>query len=393
MPHLHSLEPQERNVRQDLDGLACGSEALQTPIDVVFRHSGWQPDRTRIREALDRSGVPQTRLDHWDGCGADAWVLRDPENPERLRIASSTCKDRFCVPCADTRSARIGRRIRDKIATSAISFLTLTLADNDQDLSGLIDKLLRSFRSLRQWDRWRTAVAGGVAFIEVKWNAEKKRWHPHLHAIMSADYLPQAAIAERWRAITKTSYIVWITRPPNTETVIRYVTKYGSKPLDHAFVSDPDRLDEAIAALKGRHLAAVFGDWRGWALLDDDEHETWETVDSLSNLLRRAERGDPAALKIMERLRCTTPMATTATTDSRAPPDPPPAERRFTRNYQLSASYAASILPSSRISLGTERCFVPSASPDVKISAPITLTFSQAGIGSTSLYKPLAFRG
>ncbi len=320
MPPLHSLDPQERNVRQSDGHLACGPESPTTPIDVVFRHSGWQANRDRIRAGLERSGVAQARLDHWDGCGADAWVLRDPENPERLRIASTTCKDRFCVPCADTRSAKIGRRIRDKIACRQISFLTLTLADPEIDLTFLIDKILRCFRTFRQWPRWKAAVAGGVSFLEIKWNPQLERWHPHLHAIIEADYLDQAAISARWHEITGTSFIVDIRRPPRKEDVIRYVTKYGSKPLHPSFIKDADRLAEAIASLKGRHLATAFGSWRGWCLMDDDEHEKWLPVDTLSSLIRRERRGDPEAIKIMEQLRCMTPMATTTEQAPRAPP-------------------------------------------------------------------------
>lgn len=345
MPYLHSLEPQERNVRPSDGRLACGSDDPPPSIDVVFRHSGWQPARTRIRAALDRSGVAQSRLDHWDGCGSDAWVLRDPENAERLRIASSTCKDRFCVPCADTRSARIGRRIREKIDAAQISFLTLTLADNNLPLTDLLDKLIRCFRSLRQWSLWQAKVSGGVAFIEIKWNDKKQRWHPHFHIIMLSDYLPQKALSDRWHAITGTSFIVHIKRPKNSETVVRYVTKYGSKPLDHSFVNDSDRLDEAIASLKGRHLATAFGDWRGWCLTDDDDHESWLPVDTLSSILRRATRGDPEALKIMELLRCTVPMETAVPTQVRAPPSElsPDAQREHDLRLSASAAVALSI--------------------------------------------------
>lgn len=350
MPHLHSLEPQERNVGPDAGPLACGTENLVRDPDVTFRHSGWQPNRDRIRAALARSDVAQSRLEHWDGCGADAWVLRDPENAERLKIASSTCKDRFCVPCADQRSAKIGRRIRDKISATRISFLTLTLVDNDINLTGLLDKLLRSFRSLRQWPRWRTTVQGGVAFVEIKWNDNANRWHPHLHVIMEADYLPQAAIAERWHAITGTSFIVDIRRPPNVEHVIRYVTKYGSKPLDNSFVKNPDRLDEAIASLHGRHLATAFGAWRGWCLHDDDEHEKWLPVDTLSSLLRREARGDPEAIKIMEQLRCMTHKTTTTSPEPRAPPPTPTKPSQSLMNARHFATDAVANLLASRSS-------------------------------------------
>lgn len=321
MPDSYSLDPQERNVRPDAPPSACGSETSPPPVDVVFRHSGWQPQRDKIRAAIVRSDAPEGRLRSWDGCGADAWVLRDPENDQRLRIAACTCKDRFCVPCADSRSARIGRRIRDKIGPTQISFLTLTLADNDLSLTELLNKLLRSFRRLRTWSVWKREVVGGVAFVELKWSDKKQRWHPHVHAIMETGYIPQRSLSDRWCAITAGSFIVHIKRPENAETVIRYVTRYGSKPLDQSFIHDAERLDEALEALGGRHLCLAFGEWRDWCLTDDDEHEKWQVVDTLASLLAREARGDPKAIDIMERLRCTTRNKTTPLTEARAPPD------------------------------------------------------------------------
>ena len=321
MTDSYSLDPQERNVGTDAPPSSCGSEASPPPVDVAFRHSGWQPQRDKIRAAIARSDAPEGRLRSWDGCGADAWVLRDPENDHRLRIAACTCKDRFCVPCADSRSARIGRRIRDKIGPTQISFLTLTLADNDLDLKALLDKLLRSFRRLRTWSVWKREVVGGVAFVELKWNQKNGRWHPHIHAIMETGYIPQRSLSDRWREITAGSFIVHIKRPENSDTVIRYVTKYGSKPLDQSFIHDAGRLDEALAALHGRHLCMAFGEWRDWCLIDDDEHEKWQVVDTLASLLAREARGDPIAIDIMERLRCTTRKMNTPETEARAPPD------------------------------------------------------------------------
>lgn len=265
----------------------------------------------------------------------------------------------------------IGRRIRDKIDGRQISFLTLTLADDDLDLTSLIDKLVRWFRSLRQWPLWKRCVAGGVAFIEIKWNEAKQRWHPHFHVIMSAGYLPQKAIAERWHAITGSSFIVHIKRPKNSETVIRYVTKYGSKPLDQSFVANPDRLDQAIAALKGRHLATAFGDWRGWCLTDDDEHEKWLPVDTLSNLLRRAARGDPEAITIMEKLGCTIPMETTNETTARAPPQPLPATTVCQVNNR---AFARDVVMSLRSTLGNRSKVSHSASLASPIKKPIVST-------------------
>ena len=340
LPLSDSLEAQERNVGTPATLSSCASSGTRSDPGVSFRHSGWQDNRTRIREALVRCDAPESRLEAWDGCGCDAWVLRSKTDDGRLKIASATCKDRFCVPCADSRSHRIGNRVRAQVPPAGISFLTLTLVDADLSLTELLDKLVASFRSLRQWKRWRCNVAGGVAFIELKWNAKSDRWHPHMHVVMESDFLAQAAISDEWRRITGTSFIVDIRRPKNSETVIRYVTKYGSKPLNQSFVHDEERLDEAIASLKGRHLALAFGAWRGWAMTDDDEKEEWTPIDTLASLLRREARGDPDAMAIMEQLRCTTTRAILAPTNSRAPPSEPTLEEISLASARAIASTA-----------------------------------------------------
>ena len=320
LPDSYSLEAEERNVGVAETPSASAATRPLSPSDVTFRHSGWLPQRDRIRAALVRQSVPDGRLASWDTCGCDAWVMRDPENHSRLKICSSTCHDRFCIPCADSRSAKIGRRLRERVGADRISFLTLTLADNDVGLSGLIDKLLGSFRKLRTDKIWKRDVDGGVAFLEIKWNAKSSRWHPHLHVIMACGYLPQTWLSATWLRVTGTSFIVDIRRPTDAENVIRYITKYGSKPLDHSFVNDDDRLDEALEALHGRHLAIVFGDWRDWCLTDDDEHEQWEPIDTLSRLIARASSGDVEALSIMERLQCTILKVTTSEQQNKSPP-------------------------------------------------------------------------
>lgn len=340
LPDSYSLVPQETNVRSS-DGLAsCGTDGHAVAADVAFRHSGWQRNRGRIRSALVASSVPTARLDAWDGCGQDAWVLRSPDPPETFKIVSAKCKDRFCVPCSADRSTRLARRLRERIADMAVSFVTLTLADNNMPLEGLLDKLIASFRKLRQTDLWKRDVRGGVAFIELKWNPKKQRWHPHIHIIMDADHIPQRWLSDSWLAITHTSFRVDIRRADDNDHAIRYLCKYGAKPLHDGFVDDPDRLLEAITTLKGRHLCTVFGDWRDWRLTDDDEHEQWDRVDSLASLLRREARGDPEAQRIMEALRCTTHKTTTPATTPRAPPSNslPPIQFRVTT--PRSACYA-----------------------------------------------------
>lgn len=380
MSASYSLVPQERNVPVPADLPSCGIDDPPDPTDVVFRHRGWGRNRERIRAGLARSGVGQGRLDAWDACGADAWVLQSPEPPERFRIVSGKCRDRFCIPCSADRSAKLARRLRERIDDMDVSFLTLTMRDNDQDLAGLLDKLIASFRRLRQTERWKIAVRGGVSFIELKFNADKQRWHPHIHAIMDSTWIDQAWLSDEWLRITKTSFKVDIRRARNNEHAIGYLTTYGAKPLHAGFIDDDDRLDEAIACLKGRHLCTVFGGWRDWRLTDDDDHEQWDRVDSLRNLLRRERRGDPEAVRVMEHLRCQRTNTKAEPVKDRSPPPIPAAEDETPRTERRFAFDVASYLRSSQLTSSRALPSARNASSITEPISPVTLTFWAAGI-------------
>jgi hypothetical protein len=98
--------------------------------------------------------------------------------------------------------------------------------------------------------------------------------------------------------------------------VTHYITKYASKPLDPTVVRVPDRLDEAVVALKGKRLCMTFGLWRGYKLTEPPESGTWIQLGTLDEILEQAEQGDPAAQTALEALRVEYAPST------RAPPAP-----------------------------------------------------------------------
>ena len=144
--------------------------------------------------------------------------------------------------------------------------------------------------------------------MEVKYNDKAARWHPHLHIIMMADYIPKDDLIRAWFSISKDSFIVDIQRVNSIATTAFYVTKYASKPLNTSFANSPDLLDEAVKAIKGRRLCFAFGTWYGKALTDPDLDgddamdlidDTWEFFADLEELLQRANAGDPDARSII----------------------------------------------------------------------------------------------
>lgn len=266
-----------------------------------FRHSGWWRQRERIKESLFRTRQSDSRIRNFCTCGNASWVQKANDDQNRVRIISNHCHDRLCTPCAAGRSMRIREALLRQIGGEPVTFITLTLHGGKESLAELLDRLYRSFRALRLMPIWADAVAGGAAFLEIKWNEKRERWHPHLHIIAESKYMEQGHLTAAWRAITKDSFIVDIRKVRNESVVAGYVTKYVTKPLNTSFDRDPARLDEAVEALKGRRLCMCFGDWFGTPLsLAEDEEladdltdaHGWSNFLPLDTVIEGANAGD-----------------------------------------------------------------------------------------------------
>lgn len=276
-------------------------------LSACFRHSGWKMTRMRVFEALGRTGQSQARRRSFGECGSFSSIQQCTDDPLKFRVRCNHCHDRLCTPCATERSRTIRDVVMAHLPEGGISFITLTLAGADQGLSEKVDRLYRHFRALRAHPAWTEKVAGGVAFLEVKWSEKAKRWHPHLHLIAEAKYVDQAVLSDLWRGITKDSYIVDISRVKDRNSCGSYVAKYASKPLNTSFAGVPSLLDEAVASLKGRRLIFAFGSWYGTKLssLDDDELELddagkkWNHFAFLEDVLFAARAGGVDAMNVI----------------------------------------------------------------------------------------------
>ena len=306
-----SLDTTETSVRDQVEAFLSEKPAALNTLKiglwdswaVKWRHSGWKHIREKIHASLIRTDQTESRINAFCTCGTACTIERTNEGitPQQFRIRGSSCHDRLCTPCANTRSYRLQLALQSIMEGKRLSFITLTLAGKDAGLSEKIDRLYKGFRALRLHPTFANAVRGGAAFLEVKWSDKAKRWHPHLHLICDADFIDQGDLSAVWRGITKDSYIVDVRRVKQLEEAARYVTKYASKPLNTSFSNTPALLDEALIALKGRRLCFAFGDWYGTPLdfdtdelLDEDEvpSEGWHSFMPLEVAIQHANHGD-----------------------------------------------------------------------------------------------------
>lgn len=299
--HLAPVQAQE----EDLQWWASSAgQSIQDDdrTSVIFRHSGWHRVRRLIAEALYRTDQSFARQQEFKHCGSHAYVLRNCDDPEEYRIAGSCCRDRFCLPCGTERGCIIANNITDLIGTREIRFVTFTIKTHAEPLTQQLDKLYRSFQAIRRRGIWKQRVTGGVALLELKWSNRGDRWHPHLHCLIEGGWIDRKRLQRAWHEITGDSFVVDIRRPPNMQSVTRYVTKYVSKPFNSTFVNEREHLDEAILALKGRKLLVTFGRWRGKQLTSVPHDGTWEKVGDLMYIINRAAQGDEDCRAIMAKL-------------------------------------------------------------------------------------------
>lgn len=317
VPPPTSLVTTETTVRIDPDRYLAErgtAEEFKRPADLDenslssnFRHSGWRVTRRRVFDSLARTGQNPARRRSFGECGSFTTVQQSAEDPTKFRVRCNHCHDRLCTPCANERARTIRDIVLSHLPDGGISFITLTLAGKDQGLAEKIDRLYRHFRALRAHPIWSEKVAGGVAFLEIKWNEKAKRWHPHLHLIAEAKYFDQGQLSDLWRGITQDSFIVDISRVKDKNSCGSYVAKYASKPLNMSFANSPILLDEAVTALKGRRLVFAFGNWYGTKLssLDDDEFDLeadnagWHHFAHLEDLLLAARSGERDATNVL----------------------------------------------------------------------------------------------
>ena len=319
---LTPVPPQETPVEPKASPLPDVLPTRVITLCDTFRHSGWAADRLRVAVALVAARVPETRIDRFAACGGSYWVMRNTDDPDLFKVAPDYCHDRFCIPCGLLRQTTIRRNLHDRLRDAPHRFITLTVRHHDEGLAFLIKHLYDSFRRLRQRRLWKRFVFGGAAFLEIDWNAESRSWHPHLHIMAEGNYFDVMDLKQLWLGVTGDSTHVDIKLIRRKSDVVRYVTKYATKPLPPDVLRDNHHLTEAVCAIHGTRMILCFGTWKAWRLLDLPSEESWELFDHFTDVKIHALDGDTLCQSIVAMLRTADPKTGEfIALDSGPPPD------------------------------------------------------------------------
>lgn len=266
-------------------------------------HARWFNQWRRLVSAFADTNdeTLQKRAVRIDGCCRFPQVRRSASGGAVL--AMNGCRDRCCPRCAGIRGFAAKDKIRDLMRSmNAPRFVTLTLKHDNQGLKFMHDRLMKSFRRLRNSAFWKSHVRHGVYVVETTHTPGRNEWHVHLHLVVDGEFMAQKVLAKEWKSVTGDSMIVDIRAVHDREQTASYLCDYLSKPPTmNAWPAAT--LREFATAMHGRRIIGTFGVKSNPELdVTPKEAESHEThyVGSTTSIADRAAHGDETAKRAME---------------------------------------------------------------------------------------------
>ncbi len=284
-------------------------------------------------------------------CRRNAWFFKN-KHTNHLRVVSSRCKLRWCPICRD---------VCRMIVTSAVEgwlrhqlyakMLTLTMLHSDLPLREQIKLLYAAFRKLVRRVYFKRNVTGGVWFFQLKLNPKTLLWHPHIHCLLSGNFLSHSILKDLWHKITGDSYIVDIRPVKDIESAATEVARYATSPADVTAMSLDHALD-VFYATKGRRICGTWGSARGLALRPTPQADAddWVKVADFY-YINVKKQYDPDCKSFWECFKKDQPYEGPLVQDERdvfreelaflseSDPDPPAAHKNFMRMLEVRSKF------------------------------------------------------
>lgn len=322
---------QRRKAKEDVVQVVYEETPGITADEEWFRHHNWKAKRAIVHQALTDAGSSTATIDRFRECGAACQVEWSDEL-QRYRVCACYCHNRHCEPCMKAKASLITANLREKmkgLQHGEYHFITLTLCHSAKPLADQIKRLNACYKKLRATDEWlygqvnadrifaaskrgtkhsaavkvvsHNGQRGGAATLEIKWNPERKEWHPHLHIISQGSQITNHRLKDLWYAITGDSWECDCRTISADKDVAYYVGKYVTKGTNEAVWADPATAAEWVTAIKGVRMCATFGTWRGFKLTAKPKEKPgqWKSIGSLGSFVRRAQAGEVHALNLL----------------------------------------------------------------------------------------------
>ena len=230
------------------------------------------------------------RSERFEACRSFAYFARHSETGE-VRVVSSACKLRWCPVCSRARSSFLVSQVHEWLKTvSRPKFLTLTMKHSNAPLDHQIKWLYARYRKFRVRKLLKRKISGGIWFFQLKRSKDGSQWHPHLHTVIDAAYIPQAVVSAEWQKTTGSSSIVDIRAIRSKKAVSEYVSRYCSKP---AQLSDYTLRDRILIhrVFHGRRLCGTWGTGNRIQLSrrSSADRDSWVSIGSWTAVIMQLE--------------------------------------------------------------------------------------------------------
>lgn len=244
-------------------------------------------------------------------CRTFAWFAVN-DNTNNVAVLSSACHLRWCPMCSGARSAAITRSVTAWLSRAkSPKMLTLTLKHSDAPLHHQIKYLYACFRQYRMRKLLAESIRGGIWFFQVKYYPESDQWHPHLHCLIDAEYMPQKLLSDEWLKTTKHSSIVDIRQVRRMAEAAKYVARYAARPAQLSKLPY-ERRHEVMTDLHARRICGSWGSARTVSLAPQNASTTgpWHTVGSWSAITEQSKTCKHS-LALLKAWRSKTPVSKT----------------------------------------------------------------------------------
>jgi hypothetical protein len=192
-----------------------------------------------------------------------------------------------------------------KLGDRRAKLLTLTMRSSNAPLDVQVKNLWSSYRKLQHRKVWTKNVVGATAVLEITYNGVLKQWHPHLHCVIDANYIPQGDLSNQWLQVTLCSKIVDIRPIRDVRNTAKYVTSYLTK-VPEIEGDDEGRLsDELYNTLMSARLHKSTGSFRSQKAEEKTRIKDpgdWVNVAPFYEVLEKANAGDVASQNLLEAL-------------------------------------------------------------------------------------------
>jgi len=235
-----------------------------------------------------------------ENCRTSAWFVRHIETG-KVSIIANHCSLRWCPLCAQARANYIRWSVSDWLQhADHPKFLTLTIKHSDKPLKEQVEKLYNSFRKLRKNKGFTRSVNGGVWFFQLCRNVQEGQWHPHLHCIITGEYIPVRYLKNLWHKITDDSHVLKLQTIVDPDRVAAEVARYASRPANLKNFKRKHAV-ELYEAMHGKRLCGKWGLFTKVRLSVErnPDHKEWERIGSWAIVTEYAKT-NRAARAILE---------------------------------------------------------------------------------------------